>query len=113
MFAAVREERIRAQTSALSFYQLLAEPYRRGEEEVAAQAFRYLGGLAGLEVVPVTGEIARQAAEVRARLGGSAERALHLATGLVGGARAYVTYKTALRRVAGMEIISLHEFMDG
>lgn len=113
VFASVREDRIRAQTSALVFYQLLAEPYRRGEEEVAARGFRYLSGLVGLDVVPVTGEIARQAAEVRARLGGSAERALHLATGLVGGARAYVTHKTALRRVAGMEIISLHEFTDG
>lgn len=113
LFASVRAETIRAQTSALSFYQLLAEPYRKGEDEIAYRAFRYLSAQRGLEIVPVTGAIARQAAEVQARLGGSAERAVQLATALVGGVRAYLAPKTTLRRIAGMEIISLHEFVDG
>ena len=101
---------MRGQTSALSFYQLLTEPYRRGKEELAEQAFKYLSGHPGLEIVPVTAAVARQAAEVQAQLGGSAERAVQVATALLGGAKGYVAYKTGLRRIAGMEIISLEDF---
>lgn len=101
-----------AQTSALSIYQLLAEPYRQGKEELAKRAIRYLSGHAGLEIVPVTESVARQAAEVQASLGGGAERSVQIGTALVGGVRAYIGRRTALRRVAGMEFISLDEFRD-
>lgn len=112
LFTSIRGGRVRAQTSALSIYQLLTEPYRAGEEELAERALRYLGGHAGLEIVPVTAAVARQAAEVQARLGGGVERSIQVATALLGGARAYVAHKTALRRIAGMEIISLDDFVS-
>ncbi len=101
---------VQAQTSALSIYQLLAEPYRRGSEELAEKALRYMSGHPGLAIVPVTEGVARQAAEVQASLGGSAERSIQIATALLGGARAYVARRTSLRRVAGMEFISLEDF---
>jgi predicted nucleic acid-binding protein len=101
---------VRAQTSALSIYQLLTEPYREGEDALAERAFRYLGGHPGLEIVPVTAAVSRQAAEVQARLGGTPERSIQVATALLGGAKAYVAHKTALRRIAGMEIISLDDY---
>lgn len=103
---------MRAQTSALSIYQLLTQPYREGQSELAERALRYLRGHAGLEIVPVTAAVARQAAEVQASLGGEAERSIQVATALLGGARAYVAHKTALRRIAGMEIISLDDFVS-
>lgn len=112
LFTSIRGGRVRAQTSALSFFQLLAEPYRRGEVEMAERAFKYLNGHPGLEIVPVTAAVSRQAAEVQARLGGAWERSVQVATALSGGAKAYVAYKTPLRRVAGMEIISLDDFVD-
>lgn len=113
LFAGIHAETIRAQTSALSVYQLLVEPYRKGEEELALRAFKYLGSQPGLEIVPVTARIARQAAEVKARLGGSPERAVQLATALLGGSRAYLAIKSSLRRIAGMEIINLEDFATG
>jgi len=110
LFAGLRADKVQAQTSAISFYQLLTEPYRRGREDLALRAYKYLTGLRGLEIVPVTGVVAQQAAEVQARLGGSHERSIQIATALRRGVRAYVTDKTALRRVAGMEIISLGDY---
>ncbi|MEE8595132.1 MAG: hypothetical protein V3T25_04610 [Gemmatimonadota bacterium] len=110
LFTSIRSGRVRAQTSALSIYQLLTEPYREGEDALAERAFRYLGGHPGLEIVPVTAAVSRQAAEVQARLGGTPERSIQVATALLGGAKAYVADKTALRRIAGMEIISLDEY---
>ncbi len=110
LFTSIRGGRVRAQTSALSIYQLMTEPYREGEDELAERAFKYLNGHPGLEILPVTAAVARQAAEVQAKLGGTPERSMQVATALLGGAKAYVAHKTALRRIAGMEIISLDDF---
>lgn len=96
-----------ASTSTLTIYQLLAEAYRRGEPEVAATASRYLTTLPGLSVVDVTPDIARQAAQVRAQLGGSCERAIQIATALGEGAEVFLTQRSAFRRVAGMRVESL------
>jgi predicted nucleic acid-binding protein len=113
LFAGLRSGKLRAQTSAISFYQLLTEPYRRGREDLALRAYKYVSGQRGLEIVPVTGAVARQAAEVQASVGGSHERSIQIATALDRGVRAYVTDKTALRRVAGMEVISLGDYTRG
>lgn len=110
LFTSIRAGRVRAQTSALSIYQLLTEAYREGEDELAERALRYLTGHPGLEIVPVTAAVSRQAAEVQAQLGGTPERSIQVATALLGGAKAYVAHKTVLRRIAGMEIISLDDF---
>ena len=97
-------------TSALSVYQLLVEAYRRGEEETARTAERYLTTIPGLDVVDVTPSIARQAAQVRAQLGGGPERALQISTALSRDARAYLTQRSPFRRLAGMSVESLELF---
>ena len=101
------EGELAASTSALSIYQLLVEAYRRGETEAAATAERYLTTIPGLEVVELTPGIARQAAQVRAQLGGRLERAVQISTALSEGARLYLTQRSAFRRVAGMSVESL------
>lgn len=97
-------------TSALSIYQLLVEAYRRGETETAATAERYLTTIPGLDVIDVTPAIARQAAQVRAQLGGSTERAVQIATALSEKAELYLTQRSAFRRLAGMSVESLDLF---
>ncbi|HKK07473.1 MAG TPA: PIN domain-containing protein [Gemmatimonadota bacterium] len=110
----VRSGRVRAQTSAISLYQLLAEPYRRAEVEKADRAARYLSAFPGLEVVPVDVPVARRAAQVRARLGGRAERSLQIATGLHADADVFLTAGSDLRRIVGMEVVNLEAFVaDG
>lgn len=105
------EGELAASTSALSIYQLLVEAYRRGEAETAATAERYLTTLPGLDVVDLTPAIAGQAAQVRAQLGGSVERAVQIATALSEGAHVYLTQRSAFRRVAGMSVESLELFI--
>ena len=97
-------------TSAISIYQLLVEAYRRGEEETARTAERYLTTIPGLDVVDVTPAIAGQASQVRAQLGGGAERAVQIATALSRGAQTYLTQRSPFRRVAGMSVESLELF---
>lgn len=113
LFDVLAEGEVRGQTSALTLYQLLAEPYRRGDEEEARRAGDYLTAVRGLEQVSVTAGLARQAARVRARLGGRTERAVQIATALDAGADLYLDLDSGLRRIAGTEVLDLEDYAGG
>ncbi|MFQ5746802.1 MAG: PIN domain-containing protein [Gemmatimonadota bacterium] len=111
LFAGLRAGEFNAQTSSMSIFQIVVEPFRRGDEETAGQAERWLSALPGLEVLPVTAAVARQAAQVKAQLGGRTERAVQLATALEGGARLFLTDRSSIRRIAGMQLEALEAFL--
>lgn len=110
VIGAIREGDVRGQTSVLTLYQLLAEVYRRGEAHRANELARSLMVHEGLELVPATAEIAVQAAQVRAQLGGRPERALQVATALATGADVYLTEGSGLRRIVGMTVANLEDW---
>ncbi len=107
LFHAMEVGEITAQTSTLSLYQLLVESYRRGEESTASRIEQLIGSIPGLRVIPLDSRIARQAAQVRAQIGGRVERSVQLATALSEGADLFLAQRSSLRRVAGMAIESL------
>lgn len=113
LFAGLTSGAVRAQSSSLSLFQLLSEPYRRGMGEEAERAARYLSAFPGLRLVPVTDAVARQAAEVRANLGGGVELAVQIATALAGDADQFLTEGSGLRRIAGVEVLNLEDFLPG
>jgi len=113
LFSGLRTGKIRAQTSAVTVYQLLAELHRHGEPERAREIGKILTIHPGLELLPVTAEVAEQAAQVRAQLGGRTERALQIATALTAGADLYLTEHSGLRRIVGMSVANLESFADG
>jgi predicted nucleic acid-binding protein len=110
VFDLLSADRMAGQTSAVSLYQILAEPYRRGESGTAEDVGKRLSGCPGLDVVPVTAEIAAQAAQAQAQLGGRIERAIQIATAVDGGADLYLTEGSRLRRIAGIPVADLKEF---
>lgn len=112
LFRALQEGEARAQTSVLSLFQLLVEPYRREAADRAARATKYLSTLPGLELVPVSEEIARQAAEVSARLGSETASSVQIATALAGEADVYLTEGSSLRRIAGTAVVNLEDFLQ-
>lgn len=95
------------QTSVVTLYQILAEVYRRARPDLAGEVSKILQVHPGLSLVPTTTDVAIQAAEVRAQLGGGPERAIQIATALVGGASVYLTTESGLRRIAGMSVVNL------
>lgn len=111
LFSAIQEEAVAAQSSAVSLYQLLAEPYRRGEAEVAEEAEKLLTGLRGLELIPLTPSLAGQAARVRARLGTDATTSAHIATAVTEEADLFLTDGSGLRRVAGVRVENLRDYL--
>jgi predicted nucleic acid-binding protein len=109
-FSGIAGGSIKAQTSSLTLYQILAEVYRQGRPASARDVARNMRLYPRLEIVSASPEIAIQAAEVRARLGGRPERALQIATALVSGAELYLTSGSGLRRIAGMRVLNVEDF---
>lgn len=107
---AVRDGQVRAQTSALTLYQILAEVYRVGSADLARDIARSMQVHAGLGMVSASPEVAVQAAEVRAQLGGRPERAIQIATALLAGADIYLTTRSGLRRIAGMSVLNVEDY---
>lgn len=111
LFASIRDGAADVQTSSVTLYQLLAEPYRRGETEVADTARKLLEGLRGLEVISLTSSLAGQAARVRARLGTETAPSIQIATAVTEGADLFLTDGSGLRRVAGVRVKNLGGYL--
>ena len=109
-FSGIATGRIKAQTSSLTLYQVLVEAYRQGKPKLARDVARRIRLYPRLGIVAASPEIAIQAAEVRARLGGRPERALQIATALVSGAEVYLTSGSGLRRIAGMRVLNIEDY---
>ncbi|MBT8462591.1 MAG: type II toxin-antitoxin system VapC family toxin [Gemmatimonadetes bacterium] len=106
----LRDREFAGLTSAITIYQLLVEPYRSGEERTAERVEMLVAALPGLEVVPVSATVARQAAQVKAQIGGGLPRAIQIATALAGESEVYVTRRSTLRRIAGLGVVQLDAF---
>jgi predicted nucleic acid-binding protein len=106
----LRDREFTALTSAITIYQLLVEPYRSGHEATAERVEVLVAALQGLEIVPVSATIARQAAQVKAQIGGGLPRAIQIATALAGDSEIYVTRRSTLRRIAGLGVAQLDAY---
>lgn len=113
LLGGLRDGEFEGRTSGITVYQLLAEPYRSGQEQAAEQVERLLAALPGLEIVPVSATIARQAAQVKAQIGGGVTRAIQIATALAGDSEVYVTQRSTLRRIAGLQVAQLDAYRSG
>jgi predicted nucleic acid-binding protein len=109
----LRDREFTGLTSAITIYQLLVEPYRSGQERTAERVEMLVAALPGLEVVPVSATIARQAAQVKAQIGGGLPRAIQIATALAGDSEIYVTRRSPLRRIAGLGVAQLDAYRQG
>ena len=110
LLGSLADNRFHGRTSAITIYQLLVEPFRHGLELEADTIEACLAALPGLEIIPVTRSIARQAAQVRAQIGGSVERATQIATALAGDSEVFLTQRSTLRRIAGMGVEQLDTY---
>lgn len=90
--------RVVASTLALS--EFLVSPYRDGTTAEVARVRADFEALPGLELYPVTPEIADHAARIRASTNILLPDAIHIATALVSGADAFLTNDRQLLRAA-------------
>lgn len=112
ILSAIQAGRPRAILSVLSIMELNVQPYRLGMRGVAAQYEAMLSNFPNVELVDVTPDVARRAAQLRAIHNLRPADSLHVATSLVSGATAWITNDRDYRRLTpDLDVIILNDFL--
>lgn len=107
LFVAADEGRLVLVTSALTLMEVLAMPYRTGDERLVARYEAYLTAASGIRLVPIDNGMLRAAARIRAAHGARTPDALQLAAALGGGCTRFVTNDRRLPAVGHLRILQL------
>ena len=111
MFDRIEQGKNPAVTSTITLLELLVQPYRDKKEELAQKIFALTSTYPKLEWVPVTMNVADQAAELRARYRLSTPDAIQLATAIGHNATRFYGNDRGLRRVKEIECLLLDELI--
>jgi len=99
LFEQIGLGRVNAVSSTVVLLEVLTGAFRRGNDLLARRFEDVLGETRGVALLPVTREIAREAARLRASHGLRTPDSIHLATAIVAGAAEFVTMDRRLARV--------------
>ncbi|MCA1762328.1 MAG: type II toxin-antitoxin system VapC family toxin [Cryomorphaceae bacterium] len=99
----------RFQTSSLTLIELLVQPYKQQNSNLAARYEQILTDSENIDIFEVDLEIARTAAKLRADYNFKTPDAIQLATGLEKSANLFLTNDKELKRIKDIEVITLDE----
>lgn len=105
LFSLIERGHNPAVTSTVTLLELLVQPYRAHQEELAQKVFALTSTYPKLEWVPLTINLADRAAELRARYRLSTPDAIQLATAIGFKATRFYGNDRGLRRVKEIECI--------
>lgn len=111
LFDRIERGRTPAVTSTVTLLELLVQPYRQKNEEMAQKIFALSTTYPGLGWVQVTAEVADRAADVRARYRLGTPDAIQVATAFLGGAVRFYGNDRALRKVKEIECVVLNDLL--
>jgi predicted nucleic acid-binding protein len=113
LLAGIQAGRQMAVTSTVTIMELTVRPWQVGRPAVAREYEALLVHFPHLTLADVTRDVARQAAQLRARFRLRPADALQVATAVVCGARAFVTNDRRLARLAPqLDVILLDDFFQ-
>jgi predicted nucleic acid-binding protein len=95
-FESVEAEQIRVITTTLTLAEVLVKPLRSGRLDLVAEYTQILLNTPGIRVVPVSADIAEEAARIRAEINCKIPDAIQLATAVRLGAQSFLTNDLAL-----------------
>lgn len=98
-----------AVTSTVTLLELLVQPYREQQDELAQKIFALTTTYPELDWVPVTMNLADQAAELRARYRLTTPDAIQLATAITHRAARFYGNDRGLRRVKEVECVMVDD----
>ncbi len=93
--------------STLAVAEILTGPIRAGDTAMAERYRDELQSIDGLDIVPLSVDIAADAAVLRGTGGAALADAIHLATARAAGATALVTNDRGMRSIPHVEVIQL------
>jgi predicted nucleic acid-binding protein len=97
-------------TSTLTLMELLVVPYRAGNQPLADQYEALLTRSRGLQMVELSRDVLRGAAQLRAVSGARTPDAIQLAAALAAGCRTFVTNDRRLPEIPGLRILLLSSY---
>jgi predicted nucleic acid-binding protein len=112
LLAAAEGGRCRLVASVLARMEVLVVPKRHGREDLCQRYRDLFDAFPNLAVLPIGPEITEIAAGLRATHNLRTPDALHLATAIQAGAKAFVSEDRRIRGVAGMEVVALEQALE-
>jgi predicted nucleic acid-binding protein len=109
IFQFINLQAIEMFTSTVTLTEVLTKPIKLGDKSIEQRHLDLFNNTQLLSLIPVTKEIALQAAQLRAAYGLRTPDALHLATALNQGCNAFLTNDKALRRVSELPVLVLDD----
>jgi len=110
LWQAAESGQIELVTSELTLLEVLVVPLRQ-KDMVLINAFERALTAAETELAPITIDILRDAAQLRAETNLKTPDAIHAATALARGCVQFITNDPAFRRVTGLNVVVLSEFI--
>lgn len=111
IFQTIRNEhRIYAFTSIITLIEVLAQPFRTGDEDLAETYRRFLCESSNFTLYDIDGHIAEQAAALRGNYEIRTPDAIQLATGIVNEATLFITNDKRLKRIKEIEVLSISDY---
>ncbi len=108
-FEAVDRGEFRVVSSILTLTEVLVHPMRQGDHELADHYRRVLLQAKEVTTIPVSAEIAEDAAQLRARHNLRTPDAIQLATAIRSGASSFLTNDDRMPRLATLKILVLNK----
>ena len=109
LWSAVSAGQAQVATSELIFLETLVGPYRSNDSQLADD-YEMFFRMPGIELVPITPFILREAARFRSRIPRlRSPDAIHLATATTHGAISFVTNDVGFRNIPGLNVVLLDD----
>ena len=110
-FEALERGDIQVVTSTLTLTEVLVHPYRRGDQRLVLQYSQMLLDTRNVTTLPVSSEIAAEAARIRGAYGLKTPDSIQLATARAANASAFLTNDGGIVTIPGLEIILLDSLL--
>ena len=108
-FEKLSQGEFRAVTSIVTLTEVLVHPFRRNNTDLARRYQEILLNAGGLETIPLSREIASEAARLRAVHNLRTPDAIQLSTALNGGAEFFLTNDSRLPSLPALRVLVLDE----
>ncbi len=112
LFRMIEQGNIKASTSVISLTEILVHPLSLSNEDIVAAYKIFFDSFPNLALVDVDKKIAEDAASIRAMYKLATPDAIHIASALSQGATALVTNDLRLKKVGGVRILALDDFVE-
>ncbi|GBC93957.1 hypothetical protein HRbin15_02459 [bacterium HR15] len=107
IFARIDQGAVNGVTSVITLVEVLVHPLRQGRHDLVERYNQLLLTSAHFEVVSISPEIAKQAADLRARYNLRTPDALQIAAAIVNRCDAFLTNDATLQRVKELKILTI------